>query len=88
MNWAPEMRHTSEPLDRQRLVFVAWNAPVLDLLGTDETHRFNCGGCNSVLAIRMWPDAGGRLAFKCPTCGHLTEAERPAASAEPAPHQA
>ena len=58
--------------DSKRLVFVAWNAPVLDLLSTEETHRFNCGGCGSVLAIRMWPDAESRIAFKCPTCEHLT----------------
>lgn len=83
MKWTPEMRRGPEALDSKKLVFVAWNAPVLDLLGTDDTHRFNCGGCNSVLAIRMWPDAGGRLVFKCPTCGHLTEAEPPESPSEP-----
>jgi len=75
MKWNPTMRLESDAVDGNRLVFVAWNAPVLDLLSTEETHRFNCGGCGSVLGIRMWPDAGNRLAFKCPTCGHLTQAE-------------
>ena len=72
MKWDPNMRLNAEVASQKRLVFVALNAPVLDLFGSDETYRFDCGGCGSILAIRMWPDEGRRLAFKCPTCGHLT----------------
>ena len=85
MQWTSSARPGPGSADSKRLVFVAWNAPVLDLLGTEETHRFNCGGCGSVLAIRMWPDAESRIAFKCPTCGHLTQAGADAGALEAVP---
>lgn len=75
MKWDPNIRSVSAASEGRKLVFVAWNAPVLGLFSSEETYRFNCSGCGSVLGIRMWPDKGRRLAFKCPTCRHLTNAE-------------